>query len=113
MNDGIKASNLGVVGDCGRYPMFIETRKRAVKYWLNILSDEKYVKKCYNMLYHFDVLGHSNWVTNIKHTLYTHGLGYIWERQMVTNETGWVFKGIATEDERSVFGGMERRQKQQ
>ena len=34
MNVGIKASNLGVVRDCGRYPMFIETRKRAVQYWL-------------------------------------------------------------------------------
>ena len=32
MNVGIKASNLGVIGDCGRYPMFIETRKRAIKY---------------------------------------------------------------------------------
>ena len=39
MNVGIKASNLGVIGDCGRYPMFIETRKRAIKYWLKILKN--------------------------------------------------------------------------
>ena len=69
MNVGIQTSNLWVVGDCGRYPMFIETRQKVVKYWLKLLklSDEKYVKKCYNMLHHFDVLEHSNWITNIKH----------------------------------------------
>ena len=32
MNVGIKASNLGVIGNFGRYPMFIEARKRAIKY---------------------------------------------------------------------------------
>ena len=47
--------------------MFIETRKRAINYWLKILklTDEKYVRKCYNMLCHFDSLGYSNWATNI------------------------------------------------
>ena len=92
MNVGIKASNLGVIGDCGRYPMFIETRKRAIKYCLKNLKlpDEKYVKKCYNMLYHFDGLGHNNWATNIKDILCTYGFGYVSENQRITNEKGFV-----------------------
>ena len=89
MNVGINASNVDVIEDCGRYPMFIETRRKAVKYRLKIfkLSDEKYVKKCYKMLYYFDNLGHRNWVISIKNILYTYGLAYIWEMQMVTNDT--------------------------
>ena len=114
MNVGINASNVDVIEDCGRYPMFIETRRKAVKYWLKIfkLSDEKYVKKCYKMLYYFDNLGHRNWVISIKNILYTYGLAYIWEMQMVTNDTCFfVFERIGAENERSVFGGMERRYK--
>ena len=92
MNVGIKASNLCVIGDCGRLPMSLETRKRAIKYWLKFLKlpDEKYVKKCYNMLYHFDGVGHTNWVTNINDILFTYGLGYVWESQMIRNEKGFL-----------------------
>ena len=92
VNVGIKASNLGVIGDCGRFPMSIETRKRAIKYWLKILKlpDEKYVKKCYNMLHHFDDVGHTNWVTNIKDIFFTYGFGYVWESQMIRNKKGFL-----------------------
>ena len=109
MNVGIKASNFGVIGDCGRYPMFIETRKRAINYWLKILklTDEKYVRKCYNMLYHFDSLGYSNCATNIKNILFTCGFGYVWENQMVRNEKK-IYKQFGTADERSFCYRMER-----
>lgn len=33
-----KASNVAVLGDCSRYPMYIKTYKSAIKYWLKIIS---------------------------------------------------------------------------
>ena len=44
----LNASNDAVLGDCGRYPMYINATKLCVKYWLKILrmQDNRYVKKC-------------------------------------------------------------------
>ena len=48
----LRACNAAVLGDCGRVPMWIESTKRCIKYWIKILSmpDTRYVKKCYIML---------------------------------------------------------------
>lgn len=47
MNVTLKASNFGVLGDCGRYPLYITTFKRVIKYWIKILRmpSHRYVKK--------------------------------------------------------------------
>ena len=54
-----------------------------ISYWLRILKlqERRYVKLCYNMLKYFDSIGHNNWVTDIRNTLYSNGFGYIWESQ--------------------------------
>lgn len=54
INVPLKTCNLGVLGDCGRYPLYIETSKRALKYWIKILRmpSDRYVKKCYNLMLH-------------------------------------------------------------
>ena len=59
----LKTSNDAVLGDCGRYPMYIESTKRCLSYWLKILKmqDHRYVRKCYNMMRHYDQLGYTNW----------------------------------------------------
>ena len=63
MNVSQKASNYAVLGDSGRYPLYLVTWKRVIKYWLKILkmTKDRYVRKCYNMLLHFDLLGYKNW----------------------------------------------------
>jgi len=40
------------LGDCGRYPIFVDTVTRVIKYWLKILDmpDHRYPRQCYNML---------------------------------------------------------------
>ena len=47
MNVTLKASNFGVLGDCGRYPLYITTFKRVIKYWIKILRmpSHRYEKK--------------------------------------------------------------------
>ena len=56
MNVNLKASNYAVLGECGRYPLYIETTKRSIKYWLKVIHmpEHRYVKLCYKMLFHFD-----------------------------------------------------------
>ena len=31
---GLRACNAAVLGDCGRYPLWIESARRCVKYWI-------------------------------------------------------------------------------
>ena len=68
MNVNLKASYYAVLGECGRYPLYIETTKRSIKYWLKVIHmpEHRYVKLCYKMLFHFDTLGFTNWATSIK-----------------------------------------------
>jgi len=83
-----KAPNFAVIGDCSRYPMYIESYKRGIKYWLKItrLPDTRYVKKCYNMMLMDDAQGFVNWVTSIRLCLQRYGFGVVWQNQMVTSD---------------------------
>ena len=86
---GIKSCNTVIIGDCGRYPLYIETIRRCVKYWIRILKlpENRLVKICYNVMKYFDDLGFNNWVTEIKILLQTNGFGYIWESHVAENES--------------------------
>ena len=35
---GLRACNAVVLGDCGRFPIWIESTKRYIKYWMKILN---------------------------------------------------------------------------
>ena len=74
-----KTTNIAVLGDCGRYPMFIEAVKHVIKYWIRILKmrEDRYVKKAYNMLMLTDQLGVRNWATYVKNILFSCGFGYV------------------------------------
>ena len=43
---GLRACNAAVLGDCGRFPIWIESTKRCIKYWMKILNmpDSRCVK---------------------------------------------------------------------
>ena len=43
----LNTNNDVILGDCGRYPMFIECVKRSISYWLKLLKtgDNKYARK--------------------------------------------------------------------
>ena len=60
-----KASNYAVLGDCGRNPLYIVSWQRVLRYWLKILKmpNDRYVRKYYDMLYHFDALGYKIWAS--------------------------------------------------
>ena len=81
--------NAAVMSECERYPLYIKTQMRCLKYWLKIIvmPENRLVKQCYNMLKHFDMNGQTNWVSNFRRMLSLNGFGYLWERQHVTNNT--------------------------
>ena len=61
LNVSMQTPNKMIYGDLGRYPMFITSAVRCVKYWLRIvnLPDERLPQKAYNMLLY--LLGKKTW----------------------------------------------------
>ena len=54
------------------------------------MTQDRYVRKCYNMLLHFDSLGYKNWASEIRHILAVNGFWYVWEDQGVQNEKAFM-----------------------
>ena len=83
---------MAVLGDCGRFPLWIEAAKRCVKYWLRIMSmaDSRYVRKRYNMLKVLYDYGKTNWVSNVRRLLQSNDFGYVWTNQSVTNPHSFI-----------------------
>ena len=52
-------SNVAVLGECGRHPLYIFYMTRCIKYWLKVLQMEntRYPNACYKMLKRLDDLG--------------------------------------------------------
>jgi hypothetical protein len=80
-----KTTNAAVLGDCGRYPLFISIVMRLISYWLRILqmSSDRYPYKCFQMLHYLDTTGHSNWASGVKNVLFKFGFGIVWISQDV------------------------------
>lgn len=78
----MKSCNTAILGDYGRYQMqsvSVEMCKILVKI-VNML-DYRYVKRCCQMLLHYDSRGYSNLASKVKYYLYRNGLSYVWEKQ--------------------------------
>ena len=56
----MNSCNAAILGDLGRFPIQIETKKRFIKYKLRILTftENIYVKLCYNMILLYDSHGY-------------------------------------------------------
>ena len=68
------------LGECGRYPLFIDYHFYCIKYWckLLVMSNRRYPRNCYLMLNSLDDAGRRNWVTYIKNILFMHGFVHVW-----------------------------------
>ena len=76
-------NNMVVLGECGRYPLFIDYYFYCIRYWckLLVMSNSRYPRNCYLMLKSLDDVGRRNWVTHIKNMLFLHGFGHVWVSQ--------------------------------
>ena len=76
-----------VYGEAGRYPLYICTYTRYIKYWLNTLRmhEDRIPLKSYKMLYNMHCNNKNNWASCVCFTLYRYGHGHGWENQGVCN----------------------------
>ena len=84
----MKSSNKLVYGELGRFPLYIKSAARCVKYWFRLqkLAPSRYARKAYDMLYFQDTRGRVNWVSKVKNLLCMNGFGYVWMYGEVGNE---------------------------
>ena len=75
-----KTTNDVVYGELGRFPLWITSITRCVKYWIRLLKqpNERYSKKAYNTLLSMHNKGHKTWVTHINNILCGNGFEQVW-----------------------------------
>ena len=74
-----------VLGDLARFPIFMLTALRCIKFWLRILRlpEERLTKKAYNMLIHLQENGKKTWTFHVMQLIFTNGFGEVWFQQGV------------------------------
>ena len=74
--------NHTVLGDLGRFPLFVNSAVRCVQYWFRFLKQplNRYSRKACEMLYGMKErdCASRNWVAQIKFLLCYNGFGYVW-----------------------------------
>jgi len=80
---GSRTSDIAVLGECGRCPLFVHYYCKVIKYWTRLLcmNDENISKQCYWMLKKLDENNRHNWVTDLKGLLFRYGYGVVWFAQ--------------------------------
>jgi len=83
----LKTPNKMVYGELGRYPLYVNSSIRCIKYWLKVtqMAPHRLPKQAYSMLFSLDANGKRNWVTNIKELLQSLGFDNVWRDQGVLN----------------------------
>ena len=77
-----------VYGDSGRYPVFIISYCKCIKFWLKIvrMNSSRLVHKAYHMLLYLQMQNYKTWIDQVKNVLFMYGFGYVWEAQGVGSE---------------------------
>jgi hypothetical protein len=85
LNVSIRVPNKFVYGETGRYPLYINSAVRCIRYWLKLqtLDASRLAKQAYIMLKNLDERGKVCWATHIKNSLYRLGFGFVWLQQNV------------------------------
>ena len=82
-----KASRHLIYGETGRYPLYVNTYTRCVKFWLRLvcMEEHRYPKKAYNMLLSLQNQNYVTWACRVRNVLFKYGFGTVWEAQGVGN----------------------------
>ena len=84
----LRTPNKMVYGELGRYPLFVNSTLRCLKYWLRVLKmdDIRIPKEAYKMMILMDVSEKKCWVTQVKNVLSKNGFYCVWLQQGVGDE---------------------------
>ena len=79
----LHASNKLLYGETGRYPLFIRTTVKCIKYWIRLirLPLSRLCRKTYDMLLIQHNQGRINWVSKVQQILNENGFGIVWQCQ--------------------------------
>lgn len=82
-----RTPNQMIYSELGRFPLFINSTIRSIKYWFRLLQmeDDRLPKQSYLMLFNLDQNGKHNWASNIRNTLSSAGFYFVWLHQGVGN----------------------------
>jgi exonuclease III len=83
-----------IYGETGRYPLYVATYSRCVKFWLRLtmLNTDRLPKKAYNMLLSLQRQNYTTWACKVRNVLYRFGFGIVWETQGVGNVKLFLFE---------------------
>jgi hypothetical protein len=89
---GNKTTTVAVLGECGRFPIFVMNAFRCINYWCKVLhmSNHRYPNKCYKMLHILDSRGHLTWASHIKNLLFNFGFGIVWITQDIGSQENFL-----------------------
>jgi hypothetical protein len=78
-----KTPNALIYAETGRYPLYINTYVKSIRYWFTILSmsEERLPAKAYKMLLNIHHKNKITWASSVCNILYSYGFGYVWENQ--------------------------------
>lgn len=81
-------SNIAVLGECGRFPLYVTYYKRCLSYWIKLLemSEHRLPKQCYYMSKTLHEAGRQTWAGDVHNLLDRYGFSYVWNQQMVTDK---------------------------
>ena len=88
LNTSIRTPNVMVYGETGRYPLFMSTYVKCVKFWLRILkmSPHRLPYKVYKMLLYLHERNRRTWASSVRYVLSRYGFDEVWENQGVGDE---------------------------
>ena len=80
-----KTPNKMVYSELTRYPIFVNSYLRVIKYWIRLLQmdENRLPKQVYRMLLQLDNNGKKNWVTQVREILSTTGFYFVWHNQRI------------------------------
>ena len=83
-----RTNNMAVLGECGRFPLYISYHTRCIKYWLEIqeMPEHRYPKQIYLMLEKQHKAGRINWVSHIRRLLIDYDLEQVWETRNIDSK---------------------------
>ena len=88
----IHSSNTVLYGETGRYPLYIRTFVRCIKYWVKLLKlpSSRICRQAYDMMLLQMEQGKDNWAFKVKTVLSEHGFGIVWLMQELGNERKFI-----------------------
>ena len=82
---------MGVYGELGRYPLYINRYVSIIKYWFKLLKTENIILQEVYILSNNDCdRGYTNWVSGVKKLLCEYGFSYVWNNPDNVNVNSFI-----------------------